>query len=81
MLNEWQHHNCSDQQSVDEIEDQLLRAIVYQRVLEASDGEEGYTLGCGGAKLKGGQVSMAFAHRGGLEVVQGGQEAPEAGDA
>lgn len=62
MLIDWKHHNCSDRESVDEIEDELLRAVVYQRVVEASEDEPGYTpAGRGGARLRGGQIGMAFA--------------------
>lgn len=62
MLIDWKHHNCSDQDSVDEIADELLRAVVYQRVLEASAEEAGYTPAGGrGARLRGGQIGMAFA--------------------
>lgn len=63
VLNTWTHHNGCDQQSVDEIEDDLLRQIVYSRVVEAPE-EEGFdALGKGGMRLRGGQIGMCFAKK------------------
>jgi hypothetical protein len=66
MLNTWTHHNCTDEESVDEIEDTLLRAVVYHRVIEASEDDEGASpVGRGGMRLRGGQVGFAFAKKSG----------------
>lgn len=63
MLNTWTHYNGCDQQSVDEIEDDLLRGIVYARVAEAPE-EEGFDAsGKGGMCLRGGQIGMCFAKK------------------
>jgi len=63
VLNTWTHHNGCDQQSVDEIEDDLLRGIVYTRVAESGDDEGFDALGNGGMRLRGGQIGMCFAKK------------------
>ncbi|SDA02883.1 BZ3500_MvSof-1268-A1-R1_Chr11-1g03203 [Microbotryum saponariae] len=66
MLNNWAHYNCCDEGSVDEIEDTLLRSVVYQRVIEAVDGAEGSVPeGRATYRLRGGQVGFVFGKKSG----------------
>ncbi|SCV73308.1 BQ2448_7234 [Microbotryum intermedium] len=56
MLNSWAHYNGCDEGSVDEIEDTLLRSVVYQRIIEAVDGvEESVPEGRATYRLRGGE--------------------------
>ncbi|ORY77597.1 SNF2 family N-terminal domain-domain-containing protein [Leucosporidium creatinivorum] len=64
VLNTWTHHNGCDEQSVDEIEDELLRGIIYSRVAESAEDDVGFeALGKGGMRLRGGQIGMCFAKK------------------
>ncbi|KDE04608.1 hypothetical protein MVLG_04988 [Microbotryum lychnidis-dioicae p1A1 Lamole] len=66
MLNNWAHYNCCDEASVDEIEDTLLRSVVYQRIIEAADGTEGSVPeGRATYRLREGQVGFVFGKKSG----------------
>lgn len=65
LLKLWTHHNCTEEASVDEIEDGVLRALVYTRVGEAPEDDDGADpVGRGTMRLRGGQVGFAFAKKG-----------------
>lgn len=63
LLKEWIHHNCTIEEQVDQIEDELIREIVYARVTDATS-EDGNTLEDGNV-LRGGHISFAFSKRSG----------------
>jgi hypothetical protein len=64
VLKTWTHYNCSDANSIDAVEDQLLQSIVYHRMTEAADDE--HTLdptGHGELYVRGGQVGWIFGKK------------------
>lgn len=61
VLKSWIHHDCRVDTSADEIEDAVLRRLVYERVAEAPH-EKG-TPAPGGWDLKGGMIGFAFAKK------------------
>ncbi|KAK4049220.1 helicase [Microbotryomycetes sp. JL221] len=63
MLRQWHHYNCTDEQSVDEIEDELLRVVVYDRVACAPDEIGSEPLGNGGMRLRGSCVGFVFGQK------------------
>ncbi|KAL8277804.1 hypothetical protein RQP46_009787 [Phenoliferia psychrophenolica] len=63
ILKSWLHHNCRDENAADEIEDKVLREVVFLRVADAPD-EVGIQA-VGGKALRGGQIGFAFAKRSG----------------
>ncbi|KAK4699950.1 hypothetical protein P7C70_g6303, partial [Phenoliferia sp. Uapishka_3] len=61
ILKSWVHHNCRDEYAADEIEDTVLREVVFLRIADAPD-EVGIQAE-GGKALRGGQIGFAFAKR------------------
>ena len=61
VLKSWLHHNCRDEDAVDEIEDTVLREVVFSRVANAPN--EAGIQAEGGLALRGGHISFAFAKR------------------
>lgn len=62
LLNEWNHHHCTEEQQADQIEDDLLRGVVYSRVVDASS-EDGHAVEETETILRGGHVSFAFSKK------------------
>ncbi|GAA5972110.1 hypothetical protein JCM11641_002499 [Rhodosporidiobolus odoratus] len=64
VLRTWTHHNCSDEASIDKLEDQLLQALVYNRMAEApASGHQLEPQGNGQLLLRGGQVGWVFGKK------------------
>ncbi|KAK4046575.1 helicase [Microbotryomycetes sp. JL201] len=63
MLRQWQHFNCTDEHSVDEIADELLRTVVYRRVAEAADEKGSEPIGAGQLRLRGASVGFVFGQK------------------
>ncbi|GAA5945928.1 hypothetical protein JCM10213_006186 [Rhodosporidiobolus nylandii] len=66
ILKTWTHYNCSDERAIDHLEDQLLRSLVYERIIQASDTEHSVEpQGNGTLRLHGGQIGWVFGKRSG----------------
>ncbi|KAM0791915.1 hypothetical protein ACM66B_004169 [Microbotryomycetes sp. NB124-2] len=63
MLRQWQHFNCTNEHSVDEIADELLRTVVYRRVSEAPDEKGAEPIGAGQMRLRGACIGFVFGQK------------------
>jgi hypothetical protein len=63
LLNSWIHHDCTSETVVDDIEDLVLRGLVYTRIAETAKKEMGVRGINGGLMLKGGRIGFAFARK------------------
>lgn len=67
-LKTWTHYNCTDEASIDDIEDGLLRSCIYLRMGESED--EGGVIepqGNGTLILRRGQVGFVFGKKTGAD--------------
>ena len=64
LLKEWSHYNCSDADQIKEIGDAILRQIIYTRVGEGPEDEEGHRVEGSSIRLVGGNISFAFSKTG-----------------
>lgn len=66
VLKTWTHYDCTDEQSIDEVEDELLQSVIYQRMSLADRDEEPLEVeGNGELSLRGGQISFVFGKKSG----------------
>ncbi|GAA6021991.1 hypothetical protein JCM10207_002399 [Rhodosporidiobolus poonsookiae] len=74
VLKSWTHYNCSDEASIEEIEDDLLRSVVYSCLPDGGDfGEDDHAVppqGNGELWLRGGQLGWVFGKKTGTESAE-----------
>ncbi|GAA5865026.1 hypothetical protein JCM8547_007686 [Rhodosporidiobolus lusitaniae] len=69
VLKTWTHYNCSDAASIDDLDDAILRSLVYQRMTAAPEDE--HTLepqGHGQLLLRAAQVGWVFGKKTGADT-------------
>ncbi|BGP42766.1 helicase [Rhodotorula kratochvilovae] len=67
ILKTWQHYNCTDEDSIDDIEDPLLKSVIWARMARAADDDAGIEPeGHGKLPLCGGQVGFVFGKKSGV---------------
>ncbi|GAA6050956.1 hypothetical protein JCM3770_005342 [Rhodotorula araucariae] len=66
ILKTWSHYNCTDEESIDDIEDPLLKSVIWARMARAADDDSGIEPeGNGKLRLCAGQVGFVFGKKSG----------------
>lgn len=82
ILKSWHHHDCLSEDSIDAIQDSVLRGLCYERVnATANSEEEGIPLpGKPRILLKGGRIAFAFEKKSSSmgDEAEGGNEKEKA---
>lgn len=77
-LKTWTHYNCTDETSIDDIEDGLLRSAIYM-LMGDSDEDDGIIQPQGNGRLilRRGQVGFVFGKKTGADEAAGAVESKE----